>query len=100
MKDVKRTTTISSNIGRGCEHCDEWIGAPMQGGREDITDSINHYITAHGYRLLHVGTQTSHDMNGELWHSTVAVLGHDNPPPLKPPVEIRIGDAIVSGKPK
>jgi hypothetical protein len=100
MEGVKRTTTISSNIGRSCEHCDEWVGIPMGAGSDDITDSINHYITAHGYRLLHVGTQTSHDRDGKLWHSTIAVLGHDNPPPLKPPVEIRIGHEIVTPKQK
>jgi len=100
MEDVKRTTTISSNIGRGCDHCDEWIGAPVGGHDDGITDSINHYISAHGYRLLHVGTQTSHDMDGKLWHSTVAVLGHDNPPALKPPVEISIKHVLVDPKTK
>jgi hypothetical protein len=45
--------------------------------------------------LLHVGTETSRDMDGHLWHSTVAVLGHDNPPPLALPTEVifrRMGD--------
>jgi len=94
MEGVKRTTTISSNIGRGCVHCNESIGPKDQS--DDITESINHYITAHGYRLLHVGTQTSHDMDGKLLHSTVAILGHDDPPALKPPVEVVIG-AILGG---
>ena len=98
MEDVKRTTTIASNIGRSCEHCDEWTGAPLGAAGDSITDSINHYITAHGYRLLHVGTQTSHDMDGKLWHSTIAVLGHDNPPAIKPPVEISIKRTIVAPK--
>jgi hypothetical protein len=49
---------------------------------DDLSDRINHFIEAHGYRLLHVGTETSHDSNGNPWHSTVAVLGHDDPPAL------------------
>ena len=28
----------------------------------DLSDRINHFIEAHGYRLLHVGTETSHTL--------------------------------------
>lgn len=90
MENVKRTVEISSNIGQGCDHCDEWVGASMR-GNGGVATSINHYIEAHGYKLLHVGSQTSRDDEGKPWHSTVAILGHDDPPALKPPVEIVIG---------
>lgn len=92
MDNVKRTTELASNISRGCEHCDKLVGG-------DVSDGVNHFIEEHGYRLLHVGTETSHNMDGKLWHSTVAILGHDNPPALKPPVEIRIEHVIVDPKP-
>lgn len=65
---------ISTNIGKTCEHCTEWIGA-NPGSDHRLADSINHYIEAHGYRLLHVGSETSHGMDGKPWHSTVAVVG-------------------------
>ena len=37
-------------------------------------ESINHYISAHGYKLLHVGQQTSRDSMGNPWQLTVALL--------------------------
>jgi hypothetical protein len=86
MEKVTHTIAISSNIGHGCEHCH----GRFLGAEDDISDSINHLISEHGYRLLHIGTQTSHAGEG-LWHSTVAVLGHDDPPPsirIEGPVKI------------
>ena len=92
MEKIKRTTQVSSNIGTSCDHCNERIGAFELSG--DITPSINHYIEAHGYCLLHVGTQTSHDTNGQPWQSTVAILGHDNPSAVKPPPTVIVGAAV------
>lgn len=66
---VQHVVHISTNIGTGCEHCNEQIGL------DRLAESINHYIEQHGYKLLHVGTETSHDTNGNPWHSTAAVLG-------------------------
>ena len=69
FEGVENVVYISTNIGTGCKHCTEQIGT------DRLAESINHYITQHGYKLLHVGTETSRDMNGNPWHSTVAVLG-------------------------
>ena len=89
MENVKRTTQVSSNISGACEHCGESVGySPRTLG---ISDSINHYIEAHGYRLLHVGTQTTHGSNEKPWHTTVAVLGHDNPPKVMPSATTHVG---------
>ena len=93
MEKMKRTTQVSSNIGQSCDHCNEGIGVFKLS--DDITPSINHYIEAHGYFLLHVGTQTSHDTSGQAWHSTVAILGHDNPLAVKPPAAVIVGAAIA-----
>lgn len=100
MEKVKRTTEIASNLSRGCEHCDYSIGAI---GESDIAGSINHYIEAHGYRLLHVGSETNHGPDGKPWQHTVAILGHDNPPPIKPPAKVQIAidlGGIMAAKPK
>jgi hypothetical protein len=67
-KDVQHVVYISTNIGDHCEHCNTPIGL------EDFAKSVNHYMEKHGYKLLHVGTETSHDMDGKPWHSTVALV--------------------------
>lgn len=69
MEDAKGVVTVSTNIGQKCDECDYWVD-----GAEKFDEGVNHYIQEHGYKLLHVGSQTSHADDG-LWHSTVAVLG-------------------------
>ena len=66
---LQHVVHISTNIEKPCEHC------TIQVGGERLADSINHYIEQHGYKLLHVGTETGIDMNGNTSHSTVAILG-------------------------
>lgn len=68
-KDVQHVVHISTNISQPCEHCQ------MQLGLDEFDAAINHYIDKHDYKLLHVGTETSHDMDGKPWHSTVALVG-------------------------
>lgn len=67
---VQKVARLSSNVGQKCNHCSERVGL------EKLAESINHYIQRHGYKLLHVGQETSHDADGHPWHSTVAVLGN------------------------
>lgn len=69
MEDAKGVVTVSTNIGTGCKECDMFID-----GTNDFDGGVNHYIQEHGYKLLHVGTETSHGDEG-YWSSTVAVLG-------------------------
>lgn len=83
---AKRVTYLNSSAGRCCEHCDRGVGL-LSPESKDIADAINHYIEAHGYKLLHVGTETSRDHEGVLCHSTVAILGSENPPQLRPEKE-------------
>jgi hypothetical protein len=66
---IQHIVQIVSFITTGCEHCDEQIGG------EQFAESVNHYIEKHGYKVLHVGTETSRDDNGKPWYGTVAVLG-------------------------
>lgn len=75
ITECTHTIHLSTNIGRQCEHCEEWTGADPEGAT-DLAESINHYINEHGYRLLHVGTETNRDGDEkELWYSTIAILG-------------------------
>ena len=66
---IKHVVQISTSIGTSCEHCDFPIGT------DNFAESINHYIEQHGYKLLHVGTETDRDSDGNPWQSTVALLG-------------------------
>lgn len=66
---INHVIHVSTNIGTSCEHCNFNIGL------DNFAESINHYIEQHGYKLLHTGTETSHDMSGNPWHSSVALLG-------------------------
>jgi hypothetical protein len=86
---TKRVTKVSTNESRGCEHCNFSVS------HEDLPGAINHFITEHGYKVLHVGTETVYDMASKPWHTTVAVLGCDTPPALKPVpvVSVHIYDA-------
>lgn len=60
---------IDTNISKGCEHCHFSIGG------DRFAESVNHYIEEHGYKLLHVGTETVSAPNGAPWHTTVAIVG-------------------------
>ncbi len=66
---IKHVVHISTGTGTRCEHCDANFK------HEEFADPINHYIEQHGYRLLHVGTETIDDEDGNPWHTSVAVLG-------------------------
>jgi hypothetical protein len=60
---------ISTNIQSGCRLCRESIPH----GDRYFQAMVNHMTGAHGYKILHVGPETSHGDNGP-WHTTVAVL--------------------------
>ena len=67
---IKHIVEVSTNIGRHCEHCTKMMGL------DNFTESVNHYIDEHGYKLLHVGTETGRNSDdGSPWHSTAAILG-------------------------
>jgi len=85
---IFHTAYLSSNLGKGCDRCDYSLGFD-----KDISDGINHYLTKHGYKLLHVGQEWSRDDDGKTIHHTVAVLGCPVPltdMPLKPLPKIDI----------
>jgi len=88
IETVKKVVELSSSLHGGCVHCN----ASTVDSDDGIAVGVNHYVTEHGYRVLHVGQQSSWAPDGkQLWHSTVALLGHDNPPADKKPPEIIVG---------
>ncbi len=70
--NVKHVVYISTDISDLCNHCNYNIGSD---GYRGFQNSINHYINDHGYQLLHVGSETGTDSNGNPFNSTVAVVG-------------------------
>jgi hypothetical protein len=66
---VEHVVYVSTGDKVRCEHCDQMVGGT------GFADSVNHYIAEHGYKLFHVGAETSRDSDGNPWHMTVAVLG-------------------------
>jgi len=70
MENVNSIVTINTNITTGCKHCQTQIGGP-----ENFAESVNHYISEHGYKIIHIGSETTPSMDGSPWHTTVAVLG-------------------------
>lgn len=68
-KDVKHVIHISTSTNNNCKLCNTKMGA------DSFIDCINHYIKEHGYKILHVGPETSRDTEGHIWNSSVAILG-------------------------
>ena len=68
-KGIDHVVHISTDVFTGCIHCSFAIPG------DDFASSVNHYIEKHGYKLLHIGTETRGDDSGKPWHSSVAILG-------------------------
>jgi hypothetical protein len=39
-----------------------------------MEEKINH-VLSHGYKILHIGQETTESSRGDLWQNTVAILG-------------------------
>jgi hypothetical protein len=59
---------INSDVSSGCKECGQFIEGP------NFADSVNHYISLHGYKVLHVGSRTGRDQDGHPFDMTVAIL--------------------------
>jgi len=74
---VRHTIELRSGTGKKCQHCDFWVG-PDQTHAADLGDQINHYIEYHDYKLLHVGTDTDTDYDGQNYTKhpvAIAIVG-------------------------
>jgi hypothetical protein len=68
--ETTKVIHLTTSMGKPCQDCRKLFSS-----YEEIDEAINHYI-GHGYKLLHVGSQTKLAPDGkQLWHDTVAVLG-------------------------
>jgi hypothetical protein len=64
----KTNIYLSTSTFKSCEVC-RFDFTPWY----DIAKQINHYMD-HGYKVLHMGSETLVDDNNQPIHSTVAVL--------------------------
>jgi hypothetical protein len=76
LRNMKHIVRVSSNVIETCTRCAEVIGGDVL-----FDASINHYMNAHGYKLLYVGAETTTDRDGMPWHSTIAILGSNRMQP-------------------
>ncbi len=70
IKETKHTIYLSSNVEGLCKIC----GCKIN-DYDGLSGKINHFIEEHGYKLLHIGQETSLDHKGNPWQSTVAIVG-------------------------
>jgi hypothetical protein len=73
MTDVKEVIEVSSNELKQCPHYP--AAFKFSAPETPLDERINHFIKQHGYKLLHVGQQTTSDADSNPWQTTVAVLG-------------------------
>lgn len=69
MKTIKSVVQVSTSRGGACpEKCGENFDP------DTFTRSVNHLLSQHGYKVEHIGQETSWDSDGRPWQSTIAVL--------------------------
>jgi len=66
--DINSVVHLSSWGTSHCKHCNTHLDG------EKLEAAINHYMQAHEYKLLHVGTESVPFTGGPCF-ATVAVLG-------------------------
>ena len=71
LQDVKEVVEVSSSFWKTCKYC-----SALKLSDDSVEAQVNHYL-GHGLKLLHIGTESSRTDEGEIWHSTVVVLGKE-----------------------
>ena len=71
LQDVKEVVEVSSSFWKTCKYC-----SALKLSEDSVEAQVNHYL-GHGLKLLHIGTESSRTDEGEIWHSTVVVLGKE-----------------------
>ena len=64
---IKEVMQITPETISQCEPC---VYLP-----HNFADAINHYISNHGYRLLHIGSNAGPDKSGNMISDIIALLG-------------------------
>ncbi len=70
MTDTKKVIELRSDHHASCPEC----GGPQTHMDASMEEKINH-VLSHGYKILHIGQETSRADTGDLWQTTVAILG-------------------------
>lgn len=65
---IKSVLHLSSDGNSSCSECKRYGFPTLEG-------AVNHWMQEHGYKLLHVGQKTHRDQDGNLYHTTVAIVG-------------------------
>ena len=64
---------VSSDESGGCALCNF---AYTLNGTDNFADACNHLMQKHNLKCLHVGQETSRNIDdGSPWHTTVAIFG-------------------------
>ena len=71
LPEVKEVVAVSSSFWKCCKYC-----TALKMSEDSVEDQVNHYL-GHGLKLLHIGTESSRTETGEIWLSTVALLGRE-----------------------
>lgn len=67
-KGIKEVMILTEENFSQCETCRDLTAT--------LADAVNHYLSSeHGYKLLHVGTQSSLHGTGDVVHDIAFVLG-------------------------
>lgn len=74
MSEIQHVIAISSDIHTGCQECNEWKN-PSEFSGSAAAEKANHYVQAHGYRILHIGQETGTDNEGRPHQNTVIIVG-------------------------
>lgn len=70
VKEIKTVARVSSNESSRCCFCSHPIDGTL-----DFAAGVNHYLMAHGCKLLHLGQEDVPDDQHKPWATTVAFLG-------------------------
>jgi len=68
-KAISSVARVSSLESSRCSFCSHPIDGTL-----DFAAGVNHYLTAHGCKILHVGQEDVPDDQNKPWASTVAIL--------------------------
>jgi len=71
LQNVKEVVHVSSSFWKCCKYC-----CDLKLSEDSVEEQVNHYLR-HGLKLIHIGTESSRTAEGEIWQSTVAVLGKE-----------------------
>ena len=75
MDNTEEVIQVFSDVSTGCPRCEE---GPAWSDVDWFADQVNHLL-GHGYRLLHVGQESTAGAEGQPWQRTTAVLAVPTP---------------------